>query len=189
MKILHCKECRISKPWSPEQLCYRLQPSKTPVISQGKKPSIPLVGWSLSHQTGCFERWRLSFILGDLKPFEDGVSGIRFFVKDSAWQQYLIQMRISEILWRNRLSSLDPHHVKYWTPSRVTHCLSKAMQCAQSLVAPQSICIIWWHNTTSSQDSSFKKNGLPRTIILISVYLALYFHIIFIALLFVNMRI
>lgn len=35
----------ISKPWSPAQLCYRLQPSETPVIVQGKKVRIiPLVG-------------------------------------------------------------------------------------------------------------------------------------------------
>lgn len=94
--------------------------------------------------------------------------GFRYqiFCQSLSCQQYLIQMWISGMLWRNRFSCLDPHHVKYCTPPKVTYCPSKAVQCTQSLAATQNWCIIWWYNPTSSQHSSFNSGGgLPQTII------------------------
>lgn len=64
-----------------------------------------------------------------------GLQASDFLIEDLACQRFPMQTRNSEVLQRNGLFSLDPHHVKYCRPAKVTYCPSKALQHPQSLVA------------------------------------------------------
>lgn len=64
-----------------------------------------------------------------------------------------IQMSKSEVLQTKGLISVNPHHVKYYRPEKVTHCTSKDSFCSPCQLPEMYLQLIQCYDTNPSQHS------------------------------------